>query len=122
MARRRLLTEEDAAHLRLLDAFGALIGNTDRHYGNISLLLVDDNWRLSPTYDMLPMLYAPVNGEIVARDFQSRALLPTVHTLAAWPRAQALAQAFWSSVAGDARISAAFRQMAQENRDIVSRL
>ena len=122
MARRRLLTEEDAAHLRLLDAFGALIGNTDRHYGNISLLLVDDNWRLSPTYDMLPMLYAPVNGEIVARDFQSRALLPTVHTLAAWPRAQALAQAFWSSVAGDARISAAFRQMAQENRDTVSRL
>jgi hypothetical protein len=122
MVRRRLLTEEDAAHLRLLDAFGALIGNTDRHYGNISLLLVDDQWRLSPTYDMLPMLYAPVNGEVVERDFESRALVPTVHTLEAWPRALALAQDFWASAANDARISDAFRRTALHNREIVSRL
>lgn len=122
MAQRQLLNQEDAAHLRLLDAFGALIGNTDRHYGNISLLLVDDDWRLSPTYDMLPMLYAPVNGELVERDFQSRPLQPTAHTLSEWPRARALALAFWSSVADDARISPEFRNTARHNRDIVSRL
>jgi hypothetical protein len=29
----------DADHLRLLEAYGVLIANTDRHYGNISLLL-----------------------------------------------------------------------------------
>ncbi|MDP3190283.1 type II toxin-antitoxin system HipA family toxin YjjJ [Rhodoferax sp.] len=122
MAQRELLIEGDAAHLRLLDAFGALIGNTDRHYGNISLLLVADDWRLSPTYDMLPMLYAPVNGELVERDFHSRPLLPTVHTLKEWPKARELAQSFWSSVADDERISAAFRQIARHNRDIVARL
>ncbi len=122
MAERRLLTSEDAAHLRLLDAFGALIGNTDRHYGNISLLLMGDDWRLSPTYDMLPMLYAPVNGELVARELQARPLAPTVHTLNEWPRARELAMAFWSEVAGDMRISPGFRETARTNRDIVSRL
>jgi hypothetical protein len=122
MAERQLLNEEDAAHLRLLDAFGALIGNTDRHYGNISLLLVEDDWRLSPTYDMLPMLYAPVNGELVERDFQSRPLRPTVHTLADWPRARALALDFWGTVADDVRVSPAFRETARYNRDVVVRL
>lgn len=122
MATRRLLTEEDAGHLRLLDAFGTLIANTDRHYGNISLLLEGDDWRLSPTYDMLPMLYAPVNGELVPRDFSARPLHPTAHTLGEWPRARELALDFWASVAGDGRISSGFRETAQHNRDSVSRL
>jgi hypothetical protein len=58
----------------------------------------------------------------VERDFQSRPLLPTVHTLKEWPKARELAQTFWSSVADDERISAAFRQIARHNRDIVARL
>ena len=69
MEARGLLTRADARHLRFLEAFGQLIANTDRHYGNISLLLRQQNggdWTLSPTYDMLPMLYAPVGGELVA--------------------------------------------------------
>jgi hypothetical protein len=45
----------------LLEAYGVLIANTDRHYGNICWR----TWVLSPTYDMLPMLYAPVASEIV---------------------------------------------------------
>ncbi len=45
----------------------ALIANTDWHYGNILLLLDDDDWTLSPTYGMLPMLHAPVGGELGAR-------------------------------------------------------
>ncbi|MDO9437545.1 type II toxin-antitoxin system HipA family toxin YjjJ [Hydrogenophaga sp.] len=121
MAARRLLTEDDAAHLQLLDAFGALIANTDRHYGNISLLLEDDDWRLSPTYDMLPMLYAPLNGELVARDFSARPLHPTAHTLAHWPQACELAMRFWTSAAQDERISVSFKETAKKNRDIVSR-
>ena len=58
MAARHLLTPADARTLRLLEAYGQLIANTDRHYGNISLVLRGDDWALSPTYDMLPMLYA----------------------------------------------------------------
>jgi hypothetical protein len=39
MAARKLLNTEDAQTLRLLEAYGVLIANTDRHYGNISLLI-----------------------------------------------------------------------------------
>jgi len=115
MVESQLLTPRDAAHLRLLEAYGLLIANTDRHYGNISLLLDDDDWQLSPTYDMLPMLYAPVNGELVNRRFTDRPLYPTAATLTEWPQAKDLAGAFWLAAASDKRISAGFRAIAREN-------
>lgn len=122
MSARQLMTSQDAQHLQLLEAYGILIANTDRHYGNISFLLEDDDWRLSPTYDMLPMFYAPVKGELVERDFASRKLQPTSHTLAVWPQAKQLAQQFWQSVAADARVSDAFKALAQANADVVAKL
>lgn len=122
MAARQLMTSQDAQQLQLLEAYGLLIANTDRHYGNISFLLQDDDWRLSPTYDMLPMLYAPVKGELVERDFASRKLQPTSHTLAVWPQAKQLAQQFWQSVAADTRVSDAFKALAQANADVVAKL
>ncbi|MEO8021321.1 type II toxin-antitoxin system HipA family toxin YjjJ [Polaromonas sp.] len=115
MAETRLLTAADAAHLRLLEAYGLLIANTDRHYGNISLLLENDDWRLSPTYDMLPMLYAPVNGELVERAFTDRPLYPISATLTEWPRARELASDFWHTASTDKRISSSFRLVAKEN-------
>jgi HipA-like C-terminal domain len=124
MLARGLLTPQDARHLRLLEAFGQLIANTDRHYGNISLLLEGHqnggDWALSPTYDMLPMLYAPVGGELVQRDFAVKNGVPakpqpTAATLPEWPRALALAVQFWQTVAADTRISAGFRTIAAEN-------
>jgi hypothetical protein len=115
MAARNLLTQSDARTLRLLEAYGQLIANTDRHYGNISLVLEDDDWALSPTYDMLPMLYAPVGGELVPRDFASRPQQPTAATLGEWEEARDLALAFWQAAAGDKRVSADFRSIATEN-------
>nr|WP_315207892.1 type II toxin-antitoxin system HipA family toxin YjjJ [uncultured Albidiferax sp.] len=115
MQARGLLTPADAQHLRFLEAFGVLIANTDRHYGNISLLLDNDDWTLSPTYDMLPMLYAPVGGELVAREFAAGRLQPTTATLPEWDRAKQLAAVFWAAVAEDARISDGFRAIAAEN-------
>ena len=115
MQDRALLRPDDARTLRLLEAFGVLIANTDRHYGNISLLLDGDDWALAPAYDVLPMLYAPVGGELVARQFASQNLQPTAATLPEWPRAQALAKTFWSAAASDLRISAAFRQVCADN-------
>jgi hypothetical protein len=76
MQERQLLRPDDARTLRLLEAYGVLIANTDRHYGNISLLLADDDWILAPAYDMLPMLYAPVGGELVPRNFAERRVTP----------------------------------------------
>lgn len=115
MQERALLRPADARTLRLLEAFGVLIANTDRHYGNISLLLDGDDWALAPAYDMLPMLYAPVGGELVPRNFAERPLQPTAATLPEWPLALALARSFWAAASADARISAGFRQIAAEN-------
>jgi len=120
MLARGLLSAQDARHLRLLEAYGILIANTDRHYGNISLLLAGDDWTLSPTYDMLPMLYAPVGGELVPRDFAARPLQPTAATLPEWAQARALATLFWQAAAGDARVSAGFRALAAENLSHIS--
>ncbi len=116
------LHPDDVSAIGLLDAFGALIANTDRHHGNLSLLLQDHRWRLAPAYDMLPMLYAPVAGEVVPRDFAAQPPRPTVHTLAVWPQARELALRFWQAAAADERISAGFRAIAQTNAQMVSAL
>ncbi|MNY71999.1 putative DNA-binding transcriptional regulator [compost metagenome] len=64
---------------------------------------------------MLPMLYAPVGGELVPRDFASRPLQPTAATLGEWAEAWCLALAFWKAAAADERVSAGFRTIAAEN-------
>lgn len=112
---RGLITATDAQHLRLLEAYGQLIANTDRHYGNISFVLKDDDWALSPTYDMLPMLYMPLNSEIVPRDFAAAPPQPSAATADVWPLAQQLAGEFWRKAAQDARVSAGFRAIAALN-------
>lgn len=113
MEARGLLSEKDAQALRFLEAFGRLIGNTDRHYGNVSLLIdAGASWRLAPAYDMLPMLYAPVGGELVPRDFDAGTLAPTAETIGVWAAARRTAQTFWGAVAKNASISSGFRKVA----------
>ena len=116
------LSHADVETLCLLDAYGALIANTDRHHGNISLLLHGRQWQLAPVYDMLPMLYAPVAGEIVPRDFAAQPPRPSVHTLQVWPRARALALQFWQTAAADERIGSGFRATAQANAALLPNL
>ena len=102
-----LLGAEDTERLAVLDTFGALIANTDRHFGNVSLF--DDYvgaLRLAPTYDMLPMLFAPQDGHIVERAFMPPG--PTAATLAAWPRARVLAEEYWRRLIDDGRLSEDF--------------
>ena len=106
-----LLSREDAEHIRLIDAFGALIGNTDRHFGNITLF---DSYvgylQLAPVYDMLPMLFAPADEQLIQRVFEPAP--PTAAWLSIWPRAYAIAERYWNNVAQDARITAAFREQS----------
>ena len=103
----------------MLDAFGALIANTDRHHGNVSLLLHEHRWQLAPAYDMLPMYYAPVVGEVVERDWASQLPRPNADTLSVRPQARALALQFWQSAAADERISAEFHAVAKVNAGLV---
>jgi DNA-binding transcriptional ArsR family regulator len=113
-----LLSTLDAERLALLDTFGALIANSDRHFGNVTLF---DGYRgpfaLAPTYDMLPMLFAPQVGQLIDRVFTPPG--PTAATLAVWPRAREIALVYWERVNSDARISSEFRALGERCLDTV---
>jgi hypothetical protein len=97
--------------IRLVFTFGGLIANTDRHFGNLGMLdRYDGQFRLAPVYDMLPMLFAPQNDEIVARIFVPAD--PTAETMAVYRRARELAEEYWSLISNDSRVSTAFREIA----------
>jgi len=99
--------------------YGKLIGNTDMHFGNLSFLF-DANphqkpsLKLSPVYDMLPMLYAPLSGgEVPSRIYEP--LLPLPREQKAWEVAFKAATLFWQTTAKDDRISQPFREICQQN-------
>jgi hypothetical protein len=113
--------KETHEQVRLRLWFGRLIANTDMHFGNLSFFL--DNGlplQLTPSYDMLPMLYRPAgSGEVVARDFQVTA--PTAVDLPFWSVAALWAEIFWQRVAGHGGVSNDFRRIAEANFGKVSR-
>lgn len=115
-----LVSAEDTDHIRLLDAFGALTANTDRHFGNITLF--DDYtgpFRLAPAYDMLPMLFAPQNDQIVARQFEPPS--PRAAWLPVWSRARALAETYWNRLIAEERLSGEFRQLCSSSLEAMKR-
>ncbi len=64
LARLNLVSDEDVYISEKLYAYGLKIGNTDMHLGNLSLEITQTGFKLLPAYDMLPMKYAPVSGEL----------------------------------------------------------
>ena len=119
------LSDADAQQIALLWHFGQLIGNTDMHEGNLSFQpnTQDDQirLRLSPAYDMLPMLYAPARGvELPTRSFAPKLPLPAER--AAWDRAASAALAYWQMAAADHRISNGFRAISADNAVALQKL
>jgi hypothetical protein len=115
LQRDKLLSPEAADRITLLDAFGALTANTDRHFGNITLF--DDYqgpFDPAPVYDMLPMLLAPVNDQLVPRTFEPPP--PRAAWLSVWARARALAETYWERLVSDERLSVEFRKLCAESR------
>jgi hypothetical protein len=99
------LSVEDARRLCWLDAFGALIANTDRHQYNILFFPEGAPLRLAPAFDQVSMLYAPTgDGQVPAREF----ILPhaTANTLDVWEQARDAARQFWTLASEDTRLSA----------------
>jgi hypothetical protein len=113
------LAEEDARRLRWLDAFGALIANTDRHQHNIVFFPEGSMLRLSPVFDQVPMLYAPSDdGQVPSRLF--RPPHATADTLDVWDEARAAAVEFWQRASDDGRLSDDVRALSAANATLLA--
>jgi hypothetical protein len=113
-----MLGPSSVRQVLVLTAFSELIGNGDRHFENLSLM-TDELGRpieVSPAYDILPVMYAPVGGGIepalrlVAPSFQSLGARPDV-----WEQAFQAAEAFWTTAAADRRLSERMREISASN-------
>lgn len=107
----RRIDAEDARRMRWLDTFGQLTGNSDRHFGNLSFFVEDNGrFRLAPVYDMLPMLFAPVETDLIERRFEPAP--PNANTLDVWPQATRCAVTYWGRLTESAELSSEFRERA----------
>jgi hypothetical protein len=115
MANDGRLSKEDAASLRWLSVFGSLIGNNDQHFGNVSLIMLDDSrpYKLAPAYDLLPMVYRPMDGAVPSRPLTLPAVVPGAPD--EWPSALESARQFWNRTQSDIRISENFRVICAKN-------
>jgi hypothetical protein len=121
LLKERVISEEDATKMRWLKVFGNLIGNTDMHLGNLSLIRVDSRfYKLAPVYDMLPMLYRPVSGDTPERDFAPMG--PITDTADIWDSALKSAIDFWDTIAGGKGLSGDFRAICRHNLEDLLKL
>jgi hypothetical protein len=113
------ISAPDLLTLRRLAAFGAMIANTDRHFGNIAFFdRYVGTFELAPAYDMLPMLFAPEHDQLTERAFLTPR--PDSRTLTVWPEMLDLAQRYWDRIAADARVSADFQKIARACRKAIA--
>ena len=115
------VSAQNAATIRLIHCFGLLIGNTDMHFGNVSFFPEGNaRYRLSPIYDMLPMLYSPVNDQLVEREFICPAL--PIQAIESWDSAFCLAILCWQRVAANPDISEGFKVLVNANEQKLARM
>ncbi len=112
LAQQRRLPTDAADQAQALLHFGRLIGNTDMHFGNLSLRvawadMARGRFTLAPVYDMLPMRWRPDHhsGEL--------GLLPfTPEAIDLQSAAQPVALRFWQRATKASALSAGFRELA----------
>ena len=108
------ITPEDHRRILLLEAFGQLIHNNDRHFGNLAFFwqpaAQEPRLKLAPVYDMLPMALAPAaNGMLPDKTLEPPK--PTSTLLPVWDPAVQLARDFRSRVASEERVSPAYKTL-----------
>ncbi|WNZ66233.1 HipA domain-containing protein (plasmid) [Myxococcus sp. MxC21-1] len=121
LVRRQLISRDDSLRIRWLDTFGELIGNSDRHFGNLSFFEDGPScFRLAPAYDMLPMSFAPVRTSLVTRSFAPRPPLPLCYDV--WADAATHALAYWRQLSSTAELGGELRALASSAGDAVAAL
>jgi DNA-binding transcriptional ArsR family regulator len=114
LVRQQRLPAEAGPQVEALLRFGRLIGNSDMHFGNLSLWVQPGDvaagrFTLAPVYDMLPMRWRP--------DVQTGALdlLPfSPEPMDLQSPARPVAQAFWARAASQSDLSVGFRRLAAQ--------
>lgn len=117
LVRRGLLSGDEHRRVRWLEVFGDAIANTDMHPGNLSFWL--DGTALAdvaPAYDMLPMLYALRQRELVSVSFRPARPSPANADVA--EEAWAAAAQFWAATAAHPDVSADFAAECARNAQI----
>ena len=108
------LAHDDARRLCWLDAFGALIANTDRHQYNVNFFVDGASLRLAPAFDQVSMLYTPAaDGQLPPRIFAPPPA--TADTLDVWDDARRAAREFWQRASADGRGSDELRRASAAN-------
>jgi hypothetical protein len=112
LVRQQRLPAEAGPQVEALLRFGRLIGNSDMHFGNLSLWVqpgevAAGRFTLAPVYDMLPMRWRP-DVQTGALDLSPFSPEPMDLQSPARPVAQAL----WARAADHPGLSAAFRRLA----------
>jgi hypothetical protein len=112
LARRGRLPGEAVAQVRAVMQFGRLIGNTDMHFGNLSLFVEPGDvargrFTLAPVYDMLPMRWRPDPN---ADGFDLLPFEPMPLDLQSPARPVALV--FWQRAAAHPALDATMRKLA----------
>ncbi|MGY8643512.1 MAG: type II toxin-antitoxin system HipA family toxin YjjJ [Verrucomicrobiales bacterium] len=122
LLQQEFISDDTFATIQKLSAFGDLIGNTDKHAGNLAFWLTHSvPFEITPAYDMLPMVWAPsAQGEIVERVFAPTPPLPNAREH--WREAVEWAIGFWETVTSDTRISDPFRILSEEALSAVKAL
>lgn len=80
------------------------------HFGNLCFFLDDSlPLQVTPSYDMLPMMYRPAgNGAVVPRDF--RVAVPLPADLLIWRQVAGWAEDYWQRVSVEALVSDGLRK------------
>lgn len=118
LALQRRLSPLDAAAVRALFEFGRLIGNTDMHFGNLSLWVDEPatgRFALAPLYDMLPMRWR-TDGYQGLQDYAPfEPSSGMTHSSAdGKPSPRTIAAEFWRRAAEHTPLSRALRVVAAE--------
>ncbi|MBI3348192.1 MAG: type II toxin-antitoxin system HipA family toxin YjjJ [Burkholderiales bacterium] len=109
-----LLSAADADRVAERQLFGQLIANSDMHGGNLGFFHDASGLSLAPSYDQLPMRYAPqAGGEVLSPPLAPALPLPADR--ARWLRVAPQALGFWRTASRDSRISDGFRALCADN-------
>lgn len=109
LAKQGVITPEAADVAEILWAFGALIGNSDMHHGNLSFVSEHGRpYEMAPAYDMTPMSFAPTSSGRLPNAIHPITLHASVRN-ENWRKAQELATNYLSSLRASDQFSQGFQ-------------